>query len=142
MSFGLVQSGWGESECFNKNLAPGSSEVFKDIFRAYRNAPLDARKRRQYIEEARREGSQIKAKFKARMKTIEQQQRISLKEKAEALNRKRTKALKEKELLTSSIVYYGLWQQESTVDLRVEELHTQKEKRKDQVQKKRPSATL
>ena len=40
MSFGLVQSGWGESECFNKNLAPGSSEVFKDIFRAYRNAPL------------------------------------------------------------------------------------------------------
>ena len=39
MSFGLVQSGWGESECFNKNLAPGSSEVFKDIFRAYRNAP-------------------------------------------------------------------------------------------------------
>ena len=42
MSFGLVQSGWGESECFNKNLAPGSSEVFKDIFRAYRNAPLVA----------------------------------------------------------------------------------------------------
>ena len=40
---------------------------------------LDARKRRQYIEEARREGSQIKAKFKARIKTIEQQQRISLK---------------------------------------------------------------
>ena len=39
MSFVLVQSGWGESECFNKNLAPGSSEVFKDIFRAYRNAP-------------------------------------------------------------------------------------------------------
>ena len=34
MSFGLVQSGWGESECFDKNLAPGSSEVFKDIFRA------------------------------------------------------------------------------------------------------------
>ena len=42
ISFGLVQSGWGESECFNKNLAPGSSEVFKDIFRAYRNAPLAA----------------------------------------------------------------------------------------------------
>ena len=41
MSFGLVQSGWGESECFCKNLAPGSCEVFKDIFRAYRNAPLD-----------------------------------------------------------------------------------------------------
>ena len=40
MSFGLVQSGWGESECFCKNLAPGSCEVFKDIFRAYRNAPL------------------------------------------------------------------------------------------------------
>ena len=39
ISFGLVQSGWGESECFNKNLAPGSSEVFKDIFRAYRTPP-------------------------------------------------------------------------------------------------------
>ena len=39
MSFGLVQSGWGESECFCKNLAPGSCEVFKDIFRAYRKAP-------------------------------------------------------------------------------------------------------
>ena len=45
MSFGLVQSGWGESECFNKNLAPGSSEVFKDIFRAYRNAPQTFRQR-------------------------------------------------------------------------------------------------
>ena len=42
MSFGLVQSGWGESECFCKNLAPGSCEVFKDIFRAYRNAPLNS----------------------------------------------------------------------------------------------------
>ena len=42
MSFGLVQSGWGESECFCKNLAPGSCEVFKDIL-AYRNAPLDRR---------------------------------------------------------------------------------------------------
>ena len=41
MSFGLVQSGWGESECFCKNLAPGSCEVFKDIFRAYRNAPQE-----------------------------------------------------------------------------------------------------
>ena len=33
---------------------------------------------------------------------------MPLKEKAEALNRKRTKALKEKESLTLSIVYYGL----------------------------------
>ena len=49
MSFGLVQSGWGESECFCKNLAPGSCEVFKDIFRAYRNAPL-------YPKESQRAG--------------------------------------------------------------------------------------
>ena len=46
MSFGLVQSGWGESECFCKNLAPGSCEVFKDIFRAYRNAPQKAKRQR------------------------------------------------------------------------------------------------
>ena len=75
--------------------------------------PEDERDR--LLEESRKEGREIREKFKAKMKMIQKKREEALKKKEEEIKAKRLRILKQKESLTDSVLYYGLWQSEEGV---------------------------
>ncbi|KAL3867760.1 hypothetical protein ACJMK2_040610, partial [Sinanodonta woodiana] len=81
------------------------------------------------LTECRKEGRQMQAKYKERLKEIEAKRRENLQNKQLALEKKQKRALQVKSKHTNAILYYGLWQRPDDVENILAEL-SNTEKRK------------
>ena len=82
------------------------------------------------MNDARNQGRELRDKFKDRCKEIERKRSDALKEKQIALMKKKDNLYKKKEKQTSDIIYYGLWQSTTTADEILQSITKQSEKRK------------
>ena len=82
------------------------------------------------IKQGRKVGKEIKSKFKERMKEIQRKNIEVQKMKESEKERKRLKAIQEKEDLTKEIEWFGLWQSRSSVFERLKEIKSQTEKKR------------
>ena len=80
--------------------------------------------------DARKQVKLTREKFKVRQKEIHQRRLQILQEKAKKVEELEQKKLKQKEDMTNDIVYFGLWQSENEVDLRLASIPTKTEKEK------------
>ncbi|CAC5405964.1 unnamed protein product [Mytilus coruscus] len=89
---------------------------------------LDDVTRIQLINDSRKEGKNIRLKFKEILKTIEEKRVETLKLKE--ISEKKKRVLKKKETFTNDILFFGLWLSREDIKLRLEEIHSNAEKKK------------
>ncbi|CAC5359984.1 unnamed protein product [Mytilus coruscus] len=91
---------------------------------------LDDVTRIQLINDSRKEGKNIRLKFKERLKTIEEKRVETLKLKEKEISEKKKRVLKKKETFTNDILFFGLWQSREDIKLKLEEIPSNAEKKK------------
>ncbi|XP_063415652.1 uncharacterized protein LOC134697357 [Mytilus trossulus] len=91
---------------------------------------LDDVMRIQLINDSRKEGKNIRLKFKERLKTIEEKRLATLKLKEKEISEKKKRVLKKKETFTNDILFFGLWQSREDIKLKLEEIPSNAEKKK------------
>ncbi|CAC5385261.1 unnamed protein product [Mytilus coruscus] len=91
---------------------------------------LDDVTRIQLINDSRKEGKNIRLKFKERLKTIEEKRVETLKLKEKEISEKKKHVLKKKETFTNDILFFGLWQSREDIKLKLEEIPSNAEKKK------------
>jgi len=82
------------------------------------------------LTQAKKQGREMKEKFRERCKEIQIKRQTSLKEKQEALQKRKENLYKKKEKQTSDVIFYGLWQTTDTVDEILKSIKKVTEKRK------------
>ncbi|CAC5376848.1 unnamed protein product [Mytilus coruscus] len=91
---------------------------------------LDDVTRIQLINDSRKEGQNIRLKFKERLKTIEEKRVETLKLKEKEISEKKKRVLKKMETFTNDILFFGLWQSREDITLKLEEIPSNAEKKK------------
>lgn len=82
------------------------------------------------LTDARKQGRELKIKFKSRCSEIEKKRLELLKEKEEAVRKKKENSFKKKEKQTTEVIFYGLWQSSSVADDILKSITKTSEKRK------------
>lgn len=86
--------------------------------------------RESVIKDSIKDGRKIREKYIERLREIENNRKVKLREKQVALENKQRNLLKKKSKYTNDVLYYGLWQNTGDVDKILDELKDLTEKRK------------
>lgn len=87
-------------------------------------------KRESVIKESIKDGRKIRDMYIERLREIENNRKVTLREKQVALENKQRNLLKKKSKYTNDVLYYGLWQNTEDVDKILDELKGLAEKKK------------
>lgn len=91
--------------------------------------------RESVIKDSIKDGWKIREKYIERLREIENNRKVKLREKQVALENKQRNLLKKKSKYTNDVLYYGLWQNTEDVDKILDEL-------KDSTKKKSNISTI
>jgi len=83
-----------------------------------------------FIDQSRKEGRTTRQNYKERLCAIREKRIETLREKRQQIIKKEADQYKQREQLTSDILFYGLWQFPETVDENLKELETDVSRKK------------
>lgn len=86
--------------------------------------------RESVIKDSIKDGRKIREKYIERLREIENNRKVKLREKQVALENKQRNLLKKKSKYTNDVLYYGLWQNTEDVDKILDDLKDLTEKKK------------
>lgn len=86
--------------------------------------------RESVIKDSIKDGRKIREKYIERLREIENNRKVKLREKQVAPENKQRNLLKKKSKYNNDVLYYGLWQNTEDVDKILDELKDLTEKRK------------